>query len=339
MKTIGKMGLAVVAVLMTCFAFTSCDEGDGLLVYSKDIVGTWVYCQDGTFEVLTINADGTLLSNGVEDGESWIGINGFWSLDKEKLVMIFEDDDNFEGTIELLAGETLTMISGEGGYRAVYHNAESSLPANFVGTWSTIGAGYAEVLQINADGSVVSTGLEGTEDYWDNIKGKIVVADNFISMTFEDNDNFVGQYELVDKKTFVLVDALGERTTYRYCENDLADELLGTWKSVGPSGEENPNVVYQTFEEDGGIVYRYFLSAKNDFVVDEGYSYKLTGDLLIRVTPKEYVNNITPPYFVLRLVYTSDKDSGDELTMISYISSGDQVVESAALWLRAEESK
>ena len=55
MKTIGKMGLAVVAVLMTCFAFTSCDEGDGLLVYSKDIVGTWVYCQDGTFEVLTIS--------------------------------------------------------------------------------------------------------------------------------------------------------------------------------------------------------------------------------------------------------------------------------------------
>ena len=245
MKTIGKMGLAVVAVLMTCFAFTSCDEGDGLLGYSKDILGTWVYCQDGTFEVLTINADGTLLSNGVEDGESWIGINGFWSLDKEKLVMIFEDDDNFEGTIELVAGETLTMISGEGGYRAVYRNAESSLPANFVGTWSYIGAGYAEVLQIKADGSVVSAGLEGTEDYWDNIKGKIVVADNFISMTFEDNDDFVGQYELVDKETFVLIDMqTGERTTYRYCENDLADELLGTWKSVDSSGEENPNVMY-----------------------------------------------------------------------------------------------
>ena len=339
MKAFRKMGLAVVAVLMACLAFTSCDDGDGDdLENIKDLVGTWVYCQDGTFEVLTINADGTLLSNGVEDGESWLGINGFWSLDKEKLVMIFEDDDNFVGTVEVTAGKTLTMINSTDNSRVVYRNAESSLPANFVGTWSSISAGYAEVLQISADGSVVSAGLEGTEDYWDNVNGRIVVADNFISMVFEDNDDFVGQYELVDKETFVLIDVLtGERTTYRYCENDLADEIQGTWKNIGSSGEENPNVIYQTFEEDGGIVYCYFSSVKNDFVVDEGYTYKLTGDLLIRVTPKEYVDKGTPSYSALQLVYTPDETLGDALDMVSFTFFGDEVLQATVSWLRVKE--
>ena len=150
MKAFRKMGLAIVAVLMACLAFTSCDNGD---------------------------------------------------------------EDDLENIKDL------------------------------VGTWSYISAGYAEVLKINADGSVVSAGLEGTEDYWDNVNGRIVVADNFISMVFEDNDDFVGQYELVDKETFVLIDVLtGERTTYRYCENDLADEIQGTWKNTGSSWEKNPDL-------------------------------------------------------------------------------------------------
>lgn len=339
MKAFRKMGLAIVAVLMACLAFTSCDDGDGDdLGNSKDLVGTWVYCQDGTFEVLTINADGTLLSNGVEDGEPWQGVKGLWSLDKEKLVMIFEDDDNFVGTVEVVAGKTLTMINSADNSRVVYRNAESSLSANFVGTWSYISAGYAEVLQISADGSVVSAGLEGTEDYWDNVNGRIVVADNFISMVFEDNDDFVGQYELVDKETFVLIDVLtGERTTYRYCENDLADEIQGTWKNTGSSWEKNPDLNYQTFKEDGCIVHYYYLSEEEDWDVETGYTYNVVGDLLVRITPKEYVDKGTPSYSALQLVYTPDETLGDALDMVSFTFFDDEVLQVTVSWLRVKE--
>ena len=277
MKAFRKMGLAIVAVLMTCLAFTSCDnkvDEDLYSDYGKNIAGTWVYCQDGTFEVLYINADGTLLSNGVEDGENWQDVEGRWILEKNKIVMIFDDDDNFEGTIEIVAGKTLALVNSADNSRAVYCNAESSLPAKFVGTWSVAGAEYAEVLQISADGSVVSAGLDGTDDFWENVKGKIVVADNFISMVFEDNDDFVGQYELVDKETFVLVDVqTGERITYNYCENDLSDEILGTWENIGSQGEDNPDSISLTFKEDGDLVYRYFSLVENEFVV---YSRRLS---------------------------------------------------------------
>ena len=334
--------MAIVAVLMTCFVFTSCDNKTDEELYSdygKNIAGTWAYCQDGIFEVLTINADGTLLSNGVEDGESWLGIKGFWSLEKNKLVMIFDDDHNFEGTVEVVAGKTLTMINSTDNSRAVYCNAESSLPVNFVGTWSVVGAEYAEVLQISADGSVVSAGLEGTEDYWDNVNGKIVVLDNFISMTFEDNDDFVGQYELVDKETFVLVDVqTGERITYNYCKNDLSDEILGTWENIGSQGEDKPDFISLTFKEDGDLVYRYFSLVENEFVVDEGYTYKVIGDLLIRITPKIDADNMIPQYTALRLVYSPDKVSGDTMAMISYLSFENEVLESIMSFLRVDET-
>ena len=158
-------------------------------------------------------------------------------------------------------------------------------------------------------------------------------------MTFEDNDDFVGQYELVDKKTFVLVDVqTGERITYNYCENDLSDEILGIWENIGSQGEDNPDFISLTFKEDGDLVYRYFSLVENEFVVDEGYTYKVIGDLLIRITPKVDVDNMTPQYTALRLVYSPDKVSGDTMTMISYISFENEVLESITSFLRVDEA-
>ena len=46
-----------------------------------------------------------------------------------------------------------------------------------VGTWTCLQDDYAEALVINADGSVVSTGVEKGE-YWDGVKGNIKTVKN-----------------------------------------------------------------------------------------------------------------------------------------------------------------
>ena len=72
---------------------------------------------------------------------------------------------------------------------------------DLVGTWTCHEAGYAEALVIKADGSVLSTGVENGE-FWENVKGNIVVENGNITMTFEDNDNFKGHFDIVPGVAF-----------------------------------------------------------------------------------------------------------------------------------------
>ena len=68
---------------------------------------------------------------------------------------------------------------------------------DLVGTWTCLQADYAEALVINADGSVVSTGVKNGE-YWEDVKGKIKTIKKSVSnpvykdidiWTFQDQDN------------------------------------------------------------------------------------------------------------------------------------------------------
>ena len=97
-----------------------------------------------------------------------------------------------------------------------------------VGTWTCLEANYAEALVINADGSVLSTGVEDGE-YWENIKGNIKTINNKMTMTFEDDDNFEGRFEMLSGVAFTIYEEDGESFTYCYCENDLSDEIVGMW--------------------------------------------------------------------------------------------------------------
>lgn len=211
MKTLKLVIFAVAAMI----GLSGCDKSNNI-DYTQSIVGTWIYCQEDGFESLTINADGSLLSHGMENEEYWKGVKGNWTLDNNKLVMNFEDNDNFDGTIEVVAGHTLALIAD--GNRHVYDYAEKTLPSKLVGTWSVNEDSWVETLVIKADGSVTSTGNDG-EESWENLKGNIQVAHNSIYVGFEDNDDFAGKYEVVSGETLVLINIVsGTRVTYKYAK-------------------------------------------------------------------------------------------------------------------------
>ena len=103
---------------------------------------------------------------------------------------------------------------------------------DLVGIWTTIEGGYAEALVIDANGNILSTGVNKL-DYWEDVKGKVTLNNNKMTMTFEDNDNFEGRFEIIPGETLVLVDEKnGERDVYRYCAKNITDELQGTWANL-----------------------------------------------------------------------------------------------------------
>ena len=98
--------------------------------------------------------------------------------------------------------------------------------ADLVGTWTCLQEEFAEALVIAADGSVVSTGVAFGE-YWENVKGNIVVKDGEVTMTFEDHDNYQGHLDIIPGMAFSVYNDKGRRFTYNYCKEDLADEVVG----------------------------------------------------------------------------------------------------------------
>ncbi len=160
--------------------------------------------------------------------------------------------------------------------------------ADLVGTWSCFTENYAEVIIINADGSAVSYGVEDGE-YWENVRGTVVVKEGDIIMTFEDNDNFTGHFDIIPKQSFSLYENTGERYVYQYCANDLADEILGMWVSFGNSSNEENNMFVQTFSENGKSTYTGFGEIDGEIVVKKESNYKVVGDACFQEINGKYI--------------------------------------------------
>ena len=175
-----------------------------------------------------------------------------------------------------------------------------------VGTWTCLHEGYAEAIVINADGSVVSTGVENGE-LWEGVKGSIKTVNNKMTLTFEDGDNFEGRFEMLSGEAFTIYEEDGESFTYRYCANDLSDEILGMWVCTQtPSG--NPDdILVQTFYENDKSIYTGFYPYANGIILNNESKYKIFGDL----------NFIKAEggYLVWKLIYTPKGTSfGDIMT-------------------------
>ena len=195
--------------------------------------------------------------------------------------------------------------------------------ADLVGTWTCLTENYAEVLIINADGSAVSYGVEDGE-YWENVKGTVTVKENNITMTFEDNDNLTGHFDIIPGIAFSLFEDSGERYTYQYCENDLADEIIGMWVCTdGHSTVENDMAII-TYSEDGKMT----MTAPNSIFIPGDFvnqvsDYKVVGDILFKIFPKE---NTADKISCLasRIVYTPNGTSlGDILIEHQYTPKGE----------------
>ena len=209
--------------------------------------------------------------------------------------------------------------------------------ADLVGTWTCRTADFAEALTIKADGTAVSTGYDGAY-YWENVTGNIVVKNGNVTMTFEDDDNFEGHFDIVPGVAFSIYDKDGEHYTYNYCANDLADEIIGMWVSNdGPMDYEN-DMVIQTYKEDGYTIKTGWSDGANDFIVNNTTTYKVVGDLVFFKRPSDMVTEEITPYVASRLIYTPNGTSlGDVLTVTGYIPSDKGLVEVTGNFLRVKQ--
>ena len=164
---------------------------------------------------------------------------------------------------------------------------------DLVGTWTCMEANYAEALVINADGSVLSTGVEDGE-YWENIKGNIKTVNNKMVLTFEDDHNYEGRFEMVAGEAFTIFEEDGKSLTYRYCKEDLSEKIVGMW--VATTG---PYMSIEVFNEDGSAIYTGFVPESEGMAVTSVTSYKVVGDLQFHTVAED---NST--YVVHRLIYS-----------------------------------
>lgn len=150
--------------------------------------------------------------------------------------------------------------------------------ADLAGTWTCLADGFAEALVIASDGSVLSTGVEDGE-YWENVAGTIKVANSHIEMTFEDDDNFEGHFDIIAGAAFSIYTDEGERYTYKYCTEDLADEIVGMWVSTGNTSGSPENIRIQTFKDDGKAIFTGFKAFEKGYFLNDEFSYNVIGDL------------------------------------------------------------
>ena len=212
--------------------------------------------------------------------------------------------------------------------------------ADLVGTWSCLTENYAEVLIINADGTAVSYGVEDGE-YWENVRGTVVTEGGNITMTFEDNDNLTGHFDIIPKQAFSLYEDSGERYTYHYCENDLADEIIGMWVCMDTPANAESEMMINTFYDNGKSSLTGFLPLEGDSeqVLNEETDYKVIGDLLFIHIPANKFGDKTPFHIVHKMIYTPNATAmGDIMTMKSIAKAEGGSVTGTSSWLRVKQS-
>ncbi|MBO7233539.1 MAG: hypothetical protein J6V13_00925 [Paludibacteraceae bacterium] len=168
MKIFKLMVVALVAML----GFTACDNDPEHIYddHSADIAGTWSCFTENYAEVLIINADGTAVSYGVEDGEYWENVRGTVTVKENNITMIFEDDDNFTGHFDIIPGQAFSLFENTG-ERYVYNYCANDLADEIVGMWVCtqlpIGKeGDMLIHTFQEDGTLILTGrIPDIDDY------------------------------------------------------------------------------------------------------------------------------------------------------------------------------
>ena len=200
---------------------------------------------------------------------------------------------------------------------------------DLVGTWTCFTEDYAEALVINADGSALSTGVEDGE-YWENVKGNIKTVNNKMTMTFEDNDNFEGHFDILSGVAFTIYGENGKSLTYRYCANDLSKDIVGMWVCTQLIGEED--MLIYNFQEGGKLILTGILSGTDYVAVNAEYNYKVFGDLHIVYGEGEHATHV----FKFNVAPNATK-LGDLMTITEFRPTENGVVEEIISFLRIKQ--
>ena len=204
--------------------------------------------------------------------------------------------------------------------------------ADLVGTWTCMDEDFAEALVISADGSVVSTRFFKNE-YYEDVKGKIVVENGNVNFTFEDGGNFKSHFDIIPGMAFSFLNEEGERLTFNYCANDLADEVVGMWVC---NGADAASMAIVTYDEKGKSAFTAVAPEMEGFMLMSETNYKVVGDIMFGMeTGADGVSQ----YIITRLVYTPNGTSlGDILTQKMYLPTENGLIENVSSWLRVKQS-
>ena len=218
-----------------------------------------------------------------------------------------------------------------------------SIPMDYskyiVGTWTAHLTNYAEALIFNADGTMQThiAGPNGEDlsviDQYFEDHGTYTVKGNKLTMVWSDGTKYDIALTISPYKLLAFdYDGNGIDFDYDYCEEDLADEVVGMWVcNDGPTNKED-DMMIQVFNADGSTI----MTGNVDelLVNDKSTTYKVVGDLLFLQMNKETVS-----YVPFRITYAPNGTNlGDILTFTNYMPAGDDFIESTSSFLRVKET-
>ena len=214
---------------------------------------------------------------------------------------------------------------------------EHDFTQDIVGTWTSLDGELAEAMVIKADGSFTTTGVMKGGSLYEE-KGTIKVVNNKVTLAFDgDKDTFEGRLEFVAGKSLsiVMFDDNDVRLTYDYCEEDLADEVVGMWVCNDTPNDQKNDIAIISYFENGTSIFTGMIPNAESYMVTANSSYKVVGDLLFQKNAEE---NSTL-YLAMRLVYTPNGTPfGDILTQKSYVNVENKRVETSMTYLRIKQS-
>ena len=227
-------------------------------------------------------------------------------------------------TIALVAMFGFTACDNDCEHNFIEHDFSKAL----VGTWTCMDMDYAEALVINADGTLTATGVVDHEFF--ESKGTIKVVNNKMIYKLDNGDEWEGRFEMTTGESFTMVidEELDIRYTYRYCENDLADEVVGMWIC-----NNGPLEGIQTFKTDGTSIMTGMTPVGG--VLNHESTYKVIGDLMFCMMPEGYDLR----YSCARIVYRPNGTALGDVMIHQSINVTDdfEIEESSLTWLRVKE--
>ena len=208
-----------------------------------------------------------------------------------------------------------------------------------VGTWTCLEEDQSEAMVINPDGSFEVTGIMKGGALYEE-KGTIKVVNNKVTLAYNSGDVFEGRLELVAGKSLSIVinEEYDIRLTYDYCDNDLADEVVGMWVcNEGVSGAEKDMGII-TYSEDGKAMFTgNNVTENNDNLSGLESTYKVVGNILFQ-TISYPSNSGVDSYMAIKLTYAPNGTSlGDIMTQTTYLPKADGVHKSISSWVRVKE--
>ena len=196
---------------------------------------------------------------------------------------------------------------------------------DIVGTWTCLKADFAEALVFKADGTFASVGVANGK-YWDYPDATWSLKGNKLALSSGDYKSNV-RLEIIPGNSLALVDEKGNRNVFDYCENDLADEVVGMWVcNEGVAG-----MTIQNYQNNGKSIFTGFSLGANDYMTNMESTYNVVGDLMFQKTGDMY--------FVTRLAYVPNGTSfGDILHTTATIWVNNAYVTSSYSFLRVKQT-